>query len=139
VNLPPRPLPRNLRAPPGNRSKKAKSVRRAAALLRHNPFARAVGLADNKGIADATQDTLDAIFVLFKEPEQVDEETLRKLYGPRVTPTRESTAVTLTLEEIIKSLAVVSPLITPHKDGWRAEHLLTLCKNAEREHFPPGL
>jgi hypothetical protein len=117
--------------PPGNRSKKAKATRRAAALLRHNQFARAAGLADSKGIADASQDTLDAIPDLFKDPGKVDEETVRKLYGSRVTPTRESMAVTITPEEVFKNLAAVSPLTTSHKDGWRAEHLFPLCKNQE--------
>jgi hypothetical protein len=120
-----------LEHPPGTRSKKAKADRRAAALLRHNQFARAAGLADSKGIADASQETLDAIPDLFKDPEQVDEETLRKLYGPRVTPTRESMSVTLTPEEVLLNLAVVAPLTIPHKDGWRAEHLLPLCKDQE--------
>ena len=48
--------------PRQERNKKAQSARRAMALLRHNQFARAAGLADTKGIADATQDTLDAIY-----------------------------------------------------------------------------
>ena len=120
-----------LQHPHGTRSKKAKAARRAAALLRHNQFARAAGLADNKGIADASLDTLDAIPELFKEPGQVDEEVLRRLYGPKVTPTRESMAVTLTPEQVLKNLADVAPLTTPHRDGWRAEHLLPLCKDQD--------
>jgi hypothetical protein len=28
-------------------------------------------------------------------------------------------------------LAEVAPLTTLHKDGWRAEHLLTLCKDLD--------
>ncbi len=78
-----RALSAKLEHPPGTRSKKAK-------------FARVARLADSKGIADATRDTLDAIPDLFKEPEHVDKETLQKLYGFRVTPTRESMSVTLT-------------------------------------------
>jgi hypothetical protein len=74
---------------------------------------------------------LDAIPNLFKDPGQVEEETLRKLYGPRVTPTRESMSVTLTPEEVLLNLAVVAPLTNPHKDGWRAEHLLPLCNDKE--------
>ena len=56
---------------------------------------------------------MDAIPDLFKDPEQVDEETLRKLYGPRVTPTRESMSVTFTPEEVLLTLAAVAPLTTP--------------------------
>ena len=61
----------------------------------------------------------------------MDEETLRKLYEPRVTPTRKSMAVTITPEEVLKNMAAVSPLTTPHKDGWRAEPFLPLCKDKE--------
>jgi hypothetical protein len=117
--------------PQCTRSKKAKATKRAVTLLRHNHFARATILADNKGIADASHDKLNAIPDLFKKPSVVDEEFLRRLYGPRVTPTQESTAVTATLEDVYKCLAEVAPLTTPHKDGWRAEHLLALCKDAD--------
>jgi len=101
-------------------------------MLRHNLFACASKLVDSKGIADASHDTLDAIPDLFKdEPSVVEEETLRHLYGSRVTPTRESTVVTITPDDVYKCLAEVAPLTTPHRDGWRAEHLLALCKDAD--------
>jgi len=122
-------LQRDWRAPPGNRNKKAKAARRAATLLRHNQIARATGLAGSKGIEDATHDTLDAIPDLFKEPRHVDEDTLLRLYDPRVTPTRESMAVTLTPEDVYKCIVAVTPLTTPHRDGWRAERMLALCKD----------
>ena len=122
-----------MKRPQGNRSKQAKVTRRAASRLRHNQFARATGLTDSKGIANASQDTLDGIPNLFKEPCVVDEATLRRLYGPRVTPTRESTAVTITLDDVYKRLEEIAPLTTPHRDGWRAEHLLALCKDADCE------
>ena len=62
----------------------------------------------------------------------MEEETLRKLDGPKFTPTRdESMSVTLKPEKVLLNLAVVAPLTTPHKDGWRAEHLLPLCKDKE--------
>ena len=95
--------------PQRNRNKKAKAARRAAALLRHNQFARAAILEDIKGIADATQDTMDAIRDLFKEPSVVDEASLRRLYGPQVLPTRESVAVTITTEEVLKCVAKWRP------------------------------
>ena len=59
----------------------------------------------------------------------MDEESLRRLHGPKVIPTRESMAVHLTQDDVYKCLAEVAPLTTPHKDGWRAKHLLTLCKD----------
>ncbi len=72
---------------------------------------------------------MDAIPDLFKEPLQVDEESIRRIYGPMVVPTRESMTVTLTSEDVLKCLSEVAPLTTPHKDGWRAEHLMALCKD----------
>ena len=68
---------------------------------------------------------------MFKDPSVVDEESLRCLYGPRVTLTRESTVVTITHGDVYKCLAEVASLTTPHKDGWRAEQLLALCKDVE--------
>ena len=115
--------------PQRDRSKKAKATRRASTLLRHNQFARVAGLADNKGIADATQDTIDAIPDMFKEPGTVDEATLRRLYAPKVVPTRESMAVTITTEVVLNCIAEVALLTTPHKDGWRAGHIQALCKD----------
>ncbi len=69
------------------RSKKARAARIAVALLRYNQLAWAAGLADNKGIADATQDTLEALPALFKEPWVIEKATMRRLYGPNITPT----------------------------------------------------
>ena len=86
---------------------------------------------DNKGIADATHDTLDAIPDLFKAPDVIDEATLRRLYGPQVLPTRESMTGTITTNDVLKCVAEVAPLATPHKDGWRAEHLLALGKDPD--------
>ena len=59
------------------------------------------------------------------------EETLRRMYEPKIVPTRETTAVTITREDVQKCLAEVAPLTTPHKDGWRAEHLIALCQDPE--------
>jgi hypothetical protein len=118
--------------PKRERSKKAKVAKRATALLRHSQFVRAAGLADSKGIANATQDTLDAIPDLFKAPGVIPQETLRRLYGPKIVPTHAGTSVTITTEDVQKCLmAEVAPLTTPHKDGWRAEHLSALCKDPD--------
>ena len=53
------------------------------------------------------------------------------MYGPKIVPTRATTAVTITTEDVLKCLAEVAPLTTPHKDGWRAEHLSALCKDPD--------
>jgi hypothetical protein len=92
------------------------------AILKHNRFSRATMIADIKGIADATQDTMDALPGLFKEPRVVEEDTLRRLYGPKVTPTRATTTVEITSDMVRKCLESVAPLTTPHKECWRAEH-----------------
>jgi hypothetical protein len=71
---------------------------------------------------------LDAILDLFKDPGVVDEATLRRLYGPQFEPTSESMVVSITTKDVLKCIAEVAPLTTPHKDGWRDEHLMALCK-----------
>jgi hypothetical protein len=60
-----------------NRNIIAKAARWAATLLRHNMLARAARPADNKGVADATLDTLKAFSSLFKEPSVVEDDTPR--------------------------------------------------------------
>ncbi len=54
---------------------------------------------------------------------------MRRLYGPKVTPTRESMATTITPDMAKKCLEAVAPLTTPHKNSWRAEHLLAPCED----------
>jgi hypothetical protein len=110
-----------LAQPVNTKTKKAK-----VALMQYNQFARVAGLADIKGIVNATQDTLDTLLALFKEPGVVEEATLRRLYGPTITPTRELLSVIITSDLVKKCLASVAPLTTPHKDGWRPEHMLAL-------------
>jgi hypothetical protein len=40
-------------------------------------------------------------------------------------------AVTITTEDVLKCIAEVAPLTTPHKDRWRVEHLQALCKDPD--------
>ena len=65
---------------------------------------------------DATQDTLDAILDLFKDPCVVEDATLRGLYGPRVTPNMATTTVEIIPDLVRKCLESVAPLTTLHKD-----------------------
>ena len=39
--------------------------------------------------------------------------------------------MTITTEDVLKCVAEVATLMTPHKDGWRAEHLLALYKDPD--------
>jgi len=120
-----------LSRPAHNRSKKTKNALRTVALLCHNKFAHAVGLAESKGAADAIPVALIALQTLFKEQGVVDHATLRRLYGPKVTPTRATTVVNITVHMVKDSLAAVAPLTTPPKKGWRAEHLLALAEEQD--------
>ena len=43
-------------------------------------------------------------------------ETLRRMYGPKIVPTRETTTMTITTEDAQMCLAEVAPLTTPHKE-----------------------
>ncbi len=88
-------------------------------------------MAKSKGIADAIPDSLKSILSLFKELGVVEEATLRRLYGPEVTPTRATTSVAITVQMVKDSLATATPLKTPHKDGWRAQYLLALTAHQD--------
>ena len=95
-----RAMTARLARPANTRSKKTKKALRAVTLLRHNQCARAAGLAESKGVADATPGTLKALPSLFKDPGVVEEATLRRLYGPEVPPTRATTAVNITVKMV---------------------------------------
>ena len=83
------------------------------------------------GIADATPDTMHALPSLFPEPLVVSEEDLRDYYGPAAPPLPDVEPIRITLEILATCLAAAPPLFSPHKDGWRTEHLSQLAPDDE--------
>ena len=112
----------NTRIPSG-RSKSQRVARRAAQLLRKNQFARAAALAGSLGVADATPDTIAAIPPLFPDPGVVDPQDLLDYFGPEAPPLEDQPSSVVTLELLRTCLASAPPLSSPHRDGWRNEHM----------------
>jgi len=110
-----------------NRIKFARATRRAARLIRKNQFSRAANLAGSLGIADATPDTLRALLSLFPKPTTISEEDLKDFYGLAAAPLPDSQPVRITVEILRSCPAAAPPLSSPHRDGWRTEHLSQLA------------
>ena len=113
--------------PPSGRSKSQRAARRAAQLLRKNQFARAAALAGSLGVADATPDTIAGIPPLFPNPGIVDPQDLLDYYGPAAPPLEDPPSSVVTLELLRTVLATAPPLSSPHRDGWRNEHMSELA------------
>ena len=115
--------------PPSGRSKSQRAARRAAQLLRKNQFARAAALAGSLGVADATPDTIAGIPPFFPDPGVVDPQDLLDYFGPAAPPLEDQPSSVVTLELLRTCLAAAPPLSSPHRDGWRNEHLDELAKD----------
>jgi len=105
------------------RNKLVRAARRASRLIYKNQFSWAANLAGSLGIGDATPDTLHALPSLFPEPLVISEEDLHDYYGHVAPPLPDVEPVRITLEILRTCLADAPPLSSPHKDGWRTEHL----------------
>ena len=106
-----------------SRNKTARAARRATRLIHKNQFSRAANLAGGLGIADATPNTLLALPSLFPEPLVISEEDLRDYYGPAAPPLLDAEHARIILDIVRTCLVAAPPLSSPHKDGWRTEHL----------------
>ena len=115
--------------PPSGRSKTQREARRAAQLLRKNQIARSAALSGSLGIAEATTDTINAIGPLFPDPGPVDPQDLRDFYGPVAPPMEDQPLSVVTLELLRTGLAAAPPFSSPHRDGWRNEHLVDFARD----------
>jgi hypothetical protein len=59
----------------------------------------------------------------------VSDADLLEYYGPHVAPSPDAEPVRITLDILRTCIADAPPLSSPHKDGWRTEHLATLSAN----------
>jgi len=100
-------------------------------LLKKNQFAKASAMAGSLGDADATHDTIDAISPLFPNPGVVDPHDLIDMYGPIAPPLEEQPLSDVTLELLRTCPETTPPLSSPHRDGWRNEHLVDLARDTE--------
>ena len=79
------------------------------------------------GIADSTPETMHALPSLFSEPTTISEEDLRNYYGPEAAPLPNAQPALVTVDILRTCLASSPPLSSPHRDGWRTEHLSQLA------------
>ena len=105
-------------------------MKRAIALIRKGQFSRAAQLAGSHGQASATPETEAAIRLLHPEPGIVDEADLRDLYGAPAPVTRESTKLDTATDVVLECLDAAAPLSSPHRDGWRFEHMQALARDS---------
>jgi hypothetical protein len=116
--------------PPSGRSKTHRAARRAAQLLRKNQFSRADALAGSLGVADATEDTIHGLGPLFPDPGAVDPTDLMDYYGPAAPPPPGGPVPVIRYSGDAPELSGrTPPLSSPHRDGWRNEHLVELARD----------
>ena len=70
-----------------------------------------------------------AIRHLHPEPGVVAPEDLLEYYGPPVPVTRETTKLDISHTVLLECLDAAAPLSSPHRDGWRFEHLKALAQD----------
>ena len=63
---------------------------------------------------------------LFPQPVGVSEEILMDYYGRAAPLNPNNPAINVSLDNLRACLAAAPPLSSPHKDGWRVEHLTSL-------------
>ncbi len=66
---------------------------------------------------------------LFPDPGAVDPKDLMEYYGPLAPPLEDQPPSVVTLEMLRSVLAAAPPLSSPHRDGWRNEHLVELARD----------
>jgi hypothetical protein len=76
------------------------------------------------GVAEANENTMKGITSLFLALGIVKPTNLMAYYGPPANPLPDQPPPTISIDLLKKCLdAVPPPLSTPHKDGWRNEHI----------------
>ena len=86
-------------------------------------------LADSFGVALASAETFQALDILHPAREEVNPDDLTKLYGESRQVIKDGASTTIRVDKVQECIAAAPPLISPHKDGWRIEHLEALtCK-----------
>jgi hypothetical protein len=75
---------------------------------------------------------LAAIKKLFPEPSEVHETDLHDLSGHATPPSLDTMPIQVSLDTLRTCIAAAAPLSSPHKDGWRVEHMAPLAVDQAR-------
>jgi hypothetical protein len=88
-------------------------------------------LADSFGVALASTETYHALNQMHPGPRVVRPEDLVELYGEPPPVVLDRAATTISVDKVRECIAAAPPLTSPHRDGWRMEHLEALALNDE--------
>ena len=86
-------------------------------------------LADSFGVAPASAETYHALHLLHPGPGVVRPEDLVEFYGEPPPVVTDRTATTIKVDKVRECIAAAPPLTSPHRDGWRMEHLESLARD----------
>ena len=86
-------------------------------------------LAGSFGVAPASRETYHALTLLHPGPGVVREEDLTELYGVPKPLVGDRPSTTITVDKVRVCIAAAPPLTSPHRDGWRMEHLEALSRD----------
>ncbi len=85
--------------------------------------------ADSFGVAPASPETYHSLTLLHLGPWDDREEDLTDLYGEPKTIRADRSATTIERDKVRECIATAPSLTSPHKDGWRMEHLEALARD----------
>ncbi len=108
---------------------KPSASQRARALIHRGQFSRAAMLADSFGVAPASAETLHALTLLHPGPGDVRPEDMNELYGEAKLVRTARSETTISRDKVRECIAAAPPLTSPHRDGWRMEHLEALGRD----------
>jgi len=86
-------------------------------------------LANSLGVASASAETYEALSRMHPAPGEVLHQDLIDLYGEPIPVVVDKTKTTIPLDMVSECIAAESPLTSPHRDGWRREHLELLSRD----------
>ena len=86
-------------------------------------------LASSFGIAPASSETYHALTLLHPGPGGVRDEDLSKLYGEPKPVVADRRSTNIKVAKVRECIADAPPLTSPHRDGWRMEHLGALSRD----------
>jgi hypothetical protein len=105
---------------------KPTSTQRARALIHNGQLSRFAMLADSFGVAPASAETYQALNMMHPAPGVVLYEDLVELYGEPKPVDATASAPNIGVDKVRECIAAAPPLTSPHRDGWRMEHLEAL-------------
>jgi len=105
------------------------STQRAKALIHKGQFSRAAMLADSFGVAPASSEKYHALNLMHHAPGGFLYEDLVELFGEPKPVEATASAPNIGVDKVRECIAAALPVTSPHRDGWRMEHLEALARD----------